>query len=107
MPCSVVNPSWIFRPSPRICYSWTDCPEIVRVSEAMEPACIRHTELPGTSRLFADFAYHFDRVARFYRHDPHDPASLQAAAGEVDYPDARRAAIVRTLWIQTGPREAC
>ena len=47
----------------------------------MEPACIRHTDLPGTSKLFADFSYHFDRVAAFYRHDPHDPASFAAAAG--------------------------
>src|SRR6185295_4757342 len=31
----------------------------------MDPACLRHTELPGTSKLFADFSYHFDRVARF------------------------------------------
>jgi len=46
----------------------------------MEAACIRHTDLPGTSRLFADFSYHFDRVARFYRHDPYNPASFAAVA---------------------------
>src|SRR5208282_5917895 len=63
----------------------------------MEPACIRHTDLPGTSRLFADFSYHFDRVARFYRHDPHNPASFAAAAREIDYPDSRRAALVSAL----------
>jgi bacillithiol biosynthesis cysteine-adding enzyme BshC len=72
----------------------------------MEPACIRHTELPGTSTLFADFLYHFDRVARFYRHDPHDPGSLARAAGEVDYPDARRASMVEALSIQNGPSES-
>lgn len=69
----------------------------------MQPACIRHTDLPGTSRLFSDFTYHFDRVARFYRHDPHDGASFAAAAREVDYPDDRRAAMVRALAAQNGP----
>jgi bacillithiol biosynthesis cysteine-adding enzyme BshC len=66
----------------------------------MEAACIRHTDLPGTSRLFADFSYHFDRVARFYRHNPHDPASYAAVAREIDYPDARRAALVAALEAQ-------
>ena len=72
----------------------------------MERACIRHTELPGTSRLFADFTYHFDRVARFYRHDPHDESSLLDAVREVDYPDDRRAAIVKALAGQNGPSES-
>ncbi len=69
----------------------------------MEPACIRHTDLPGASKLFVDFAYHFDRVARFYRHDPHDFESFAAAAGEIDYPDVRRAAMARALAAQNGP----
>jgi bacillithiol biosynthesis cysteine-adding enzyme BshC len=68
----------------------------------MDPACIRHTDLPGTSRLFADFTYHFDRVARFYKHDPHNPASLRSVAAEIDYPDARRAALVAALAAQNG-----
>src|ERR1700679_2555931 len=69
----------------------------------MQPACIRHTDLPGTSRLFADFTYHFDRVARFYGHDPHDPAALAAAASAIVYPDDRRAAMVQALEAQNGP----
>lgn len=72
----------------------------------MEPACIRHTDLPGTSKLFADFSYHFDRVSKYFRHDPHDPASFAAAAREVDFPDARRAAIVAALTAQNGSSEA-
>src|SRR5258708_29406274 len=71
----------------------------------MEPACIRHTDLPGTSRLFADFTYHFDRVAKYYRHDPHAEASFAAAAREVQYPDDRRAAMTRALAAQNGPSE--
>jgi bacillithiol biosynthesis cysteine-adding enzyme BshC len=69
----------------------------------MEPACIRHTDLPGASRLFVDFSYHFDRVARFYRHDPHDFQSFAAAEREIDYPEDRRAAMVRALLAQNGP----
>ncbi|HML17453.1 MAG TPA: bacillithiol biosynthesis cysteine-adding enzyme BshC [Bryobacteraceae bacterium] len=71
-----------------------------------EPACIRHTDIPGTTRLFADFTYHFERVARFYRHNPHDPESIPAAARELNYPDERRRAIVAALAAQNGPSES-
>jgi bacillithiol biosynthesis cysteine-adding enzyme BshC len=69
-------------------------------SSAMDSACIRHTDLPGTSRLFADFSYQFERVAGLYRHDPHDPASFAAAAQEIDYPETRRAAMAQVLAAQ-------
>ena len=72
----------------------------------MDPACIRHTDLPGTTRLFADFTYHFDRVSRFYRHDPHHSDSLRAAAAEINYPDDRRAAMVHALAAQNGESDA-
>jgi len=66
----------------------------------MDPACLRHTEIPGTSKLFADLSYHFDRVERFYRHNPHQRESYAAAAREVQYPDDRRAAVARVLEAQ-------
>ena len=66
----------------------------------MDPACLRHTEIPGTSKLFADLSYHFDRVARFYRHNPHQRESYAAAAREIRYPDDRRAAMARVLEAQ-------
>jgi bacillithiol biosynthesis cysteine-adding enzyme BshC len=72
----------------------------------MEPACIRHHDLPGASRLFLDFSYHFDRVSRFYSHNPHDPASLASAAREIEYPDDRRAALVKALTALNGPSES-
>ncbi len=71
----------------------------------MQPACIRHTDLPGTSQLFADLAYHYDRVAHFYQHDPHDPESFQRAAAQIQYPDDRRAAMVAALKAQNGDSE--
>jgi bacillithiol biosynthesis cysteine-adding enzyme BshC len=63
----------------------------------MESACLRHTEIPHTSAIFSDFQYHFDRVARFYAHNPHDGQSYAAAAKQIDYPDDRRAGLVAAL----------
>lgn len=70
-----------------------------------EPACLRHTELPGTSKLFGDFCYNFDRVAPFYNYDPSQAASLTAAARQVDYPAERRAAMARALAAPDQPPE--
>ena len=66
----------------------------------MDPACLRHTEIPGTSKLFADLSYDFDRVARFYGHNPHQRESFAAAAREIRYPDERRAGIAKVLEAQ-------
>jgi bacillithiol synthase len=63
----------------------------------MESACLRHTEIPHSSRLFTDFQYHFDQVARFYAYNPHDSRSYAAAAKQIAYPDDRRAALVAAL----------
>src|SRR5580704_927170 len=68
----------------------------------MESACLRHTEIPHTSALFSDFQYHFDKVARFYAHNPHDPRSYAAAAKQVDYPEDRRAGLVAALRATNG-----
>jgi bacillithiol biosynthesis cysteine-adding enzyme BshC len=63
----------------------------------MEQHCIRHDQLPGASRLFADLLYHYDRVSHLYHHAPYDPDSYLAAAKEIVYPADRRAAIVAAL----------
>ncbi len=63
----------------------------------MTTTCIRHTELPNTSRLFADLVYHFDQVSSFYAHAPYDPESFAAAAKQIQYPPERRAAMVAAL----------
>ena len=68
----------------------------------MDGACIRHNQLPGTSRLFADYLYNFDRVAAFYRHSPRALDTLPSVAGEINYPDERRAAMVAALRGQNG-----
>ncbi len=63
----------------------------------MESACLRHTEIPHNSALFSDFQYHFDKVARFYAHNPHESGSYAASAGQISYPEDRRAALVAAL----------
>jgi bacillithiol biosynthesis cysteine-adding enzyme BshC len=62
----------------------------------MECSCVRHTEIPGTTRLFADLIYHFDRVKDLYPYRPNDIESL-ISASKFDFPDARRAALVEAL----------
>jgi bacillithiol biosynthesis cysteine-adding enzyme BshC len=66
----------------------------------MDSTCLRHTEIPGTSRLFADLAYRFDKVARFFEHDPYGDDSFTRAAAQISYPDDRRAAMVKALAAQ-------
>src|SRR5262249_59442958 len=68
----------------------------------MECTCIRHTELPHTTKLFADFVYHFDRVSSYYSYSPFDPAAYAAATSEIQFPDDRRAALVSALRAQNG-----
>lgn len=67
----------------------------------MDCSCIRQTELPGTTRLFADLTYHADRVAAFYpwalRHD-----AFAEAARQIDFPADRRTALVAALSQQNG-----
>ena len=36
----------------------------------METSCIRQTALPNTTKLFADFTYHPDKVRSFYPYLP-------------------------------------
>ncbi|HYO80424.1 MAG TPA: bacillithiol biosynthesis cysteine-adding enzyme BshC [Bryobacteraceae bacterium] len=55
----------------------------------MEPACLRHTELPHTSRLFSDFLYQYHRVERFYTAPP-----------STGYPEDRRPALIEALRLQ-------
>lgn len=59
--------------------------------------CIRHTELPGASRLFKDLLYNFPKVAAFFQHDPSSPDSFAAARQAIQYPDSRRAQVAAAL----------
>jgi bacillithiol biosynthesis cysteine-adding enzyme BshC len=68
----------------------------------MEIACLRHSDLPGTSRLFLDYQYHFDRVSSFYSASPWDFESYRRSAEAVSWPADRRAAVVAALRRQNG-----
>ncbi|MDQ6678317.1 MAG: bacillithiol biosynthesis cysteine-adding enzyme BshC [Acidobacteriota bacterium] len=59
----------------------------------MDCTCIRQTELPGATRLFADLVYHPDRTSPFFL--PPRP--------HFDFPDSRRSALVSALLAQNGP----
>jgi bacillithiol biosynthesis cysteine-adding enzyme BshC len=63
----------------------------------MHCSCVRHTELPHTSALFADVLYHPDRTAHFYQHPYRELTSFQEAAAQIQLPDDRRAALVAAL----------
>src|ERR1700733_1963369 len=62
----------------------------------MESSCVRQTDIPGTSRLFADLLYQYDRVSDLFPYRPNDAEAL-AAAAQFDFPADRRAALVRAL----------
>jgi bacillithiol biosynthesis cysteine-adding enzyme BshC len=68
----------------------------------MEPSCIRQTSLPGTTKLFADYLYDFNRVREFYGHNFSDSDALAAAAKGIQFPESRRRAIVDALREQNG-----
>lgn len=72
----------------------------------MEPSCVRQNLIPGTSKLFEDFLYHFDRVSRFYSYPFSNLASLPEFVSQIDYPDSRRAKLVAALRDQNGDSQA-
>ncbi len=65
----------------------------------MNVVCIRHTDLPGSTSLFGDLVYRFDRVSQFYAYPPRLDEAANAAAS-IEYPAERRAALVAALAAQ-------
>ncbi len=53
------------------------------MNSSMDCHCLRLSELPHTSKLFATFHEHFEQVAPFYAHPP-TSEGLKASAGEVN-----------------------
>ncbi|MCL4523407.1 MAG: bacillithiol biosynthesis cysteine-adding enzyme BshC [Acidobacteria bacterium] len=62
----------------------------------MESHCLRSSELPHTSKLYACYLDDFSRVARFYSHPPTEEGLL-ASATEVKLDSAVRARVVEIL----------
>jgi bacillithiol synthase len=72
----------------------------------MEASCVRQTEIPGTSALFGDYLYHYERVKRFYPSWFGDFEALTKTAASINYPPQRRAALVAALREQNGDSAA-
>jgi bacillithiol biosynthesis cysteine-adding enzyme BshC len=62
----------------------------------MHCTCVRHTDIPNTSKLFTDLIYHYDRVSDLYSAPPNNLDSI-AAGAHFDFPASRRAALVEAL----------
>jgi len=63
----------------------------------MESSCVRQTSIPGTSKLFGDFLYHFDRIQDLFPWYFGNFEHLVDSARTIDFPQNRRSAIVRAL----------
>src|SRR3954453_14529249 len=72
----------------------------------MEPSCVRQTSIPGTSKLFGDFLYQFDRVKQYYSGYFGDFEDLVRSAKTLAFPESRRAEIVRALRAQNPSSKA-
>src|SRR4051794_33172284 len=66
----------------------------------MEPSCVRQTSIPGTSKLFSDFLYQFDRVEKYFPWNFGNFEHLVQSAKAVKFPEEKRAGIVRALRAQ-------
>ena len=63
----------------------------------MHCSCVRHTELPHTSALFADVLYHPDRTSSFYQYPFRDLDDFRKAAAAIRFTPDQRAALVAAL----------
>ncbi len=72
----------------------------------MESSCIHQTLLPGTTKLFADYLYDFERVKSFYGHHFQDNSTFAESARRIDFPDKQRAHLVAALRQQNGDSPA-
>jgi len=61
----------------------TGCDKSLEAASAMEKDAVRFTEVPRATRLFIDYMYNFDRVARFYSQAGRDSYPLAEFAKRV------------------------
>ena len=62
----------------------------------LQRVCLKQTQMPGSTALFTDYLYQFDRVTPFYQHPPSAEAILQAAK-QATLPDEHRHDLVAAL----------
>jgi bacillithiol biosynthesis cysteine-adding enzyme BshC len=68
----------------------------------MEPSCVRQNLIPGTTKLFSDYLYNFERVSKFLPAHFSDSDALRRAVQTLQYPEARREQLIRALRRQNG-----
>ncbi|HEY1494492.1 MAG TPA: bacillithiol biosynthesis cysteine-adding enzyme BshC [Candidatus Solibacter sp.] len=66
----------------------------------MHCTCVRQSDLPNTTRLFADVLYHPDKTVPFYQYPFRNLEAYQSAAAAIDFPPERRAALIAALRVQ-------
>lgn len=69
------------------------------ITSSMECDCLRFSEIPQTTKLFAAFNEDFERVKQFYEHAP-DESGILSAAKEVALDAAIRGAVAEILQTQ-------
>ena len=66
----------------------------------MHCTCVRQSDLPNTTRLFADVLYNPDKTTPFYQHPLRGLEAYQAAARQIEFSAERRAALIDALRVQ-------
>src|SRR5712692_9238272 len=73
-----------------------DCTDLEAASARVEDA-VRFDQIPHTTKLFTDFLYNYDRVARFYPDYGRTAAPLAARAREIGAGSFERDAVADAL----------
>ncbi|HJX83378.1 MAG TPA: bacillithiol biosynthesis cysteine-adding enzyme BshC, partial [Candidatus Angelobacter sp.] len=66
-------------------------------SKTTEAECIPFSSIPRTTTLFLDYLHHFDKVSRFYAHNPLSMDWHADQLKRLDYPRERREAVAAVL----------
>jgi bacillithiol biosynthesis cysteine-adding enzyme BshC len=72
----------------------------------MHCSCVRQSDLPSITRLFADVLYNPERTAPFYRHAIRDLDAFRASAGQIHFSSEQRTALIRALQVENSPSPA-
>jgi len=72
----------------------------------MHCSCVRQSDLPSITRIFADVLYHPGRTAPFYRYPIRDLDAFRASASQVRFSPEQRAALIRALQVENAPSPA-
>ncbi len=62
----------------------------------LESVCLKQTQMPGSTALFTDYLYRFDRVRAFYQQPP-DTNAIHEAARQASLPAQHRQDLVAAL----------